>query len=66
MPALAKQKVAALKDRPVGAFAGQPSESEFEPQVQLPLMRLSARKLSTVSLAILSIPARPPSPCWSR
>jgi error-prone DNA polymerase len=34
-------EVSALKDRPIGAFEGQPSESELEPQIQLPLMRLS-------------------------
>jgi error-prone DNA polymerase len=34
-------EVSALKDRPIGAFEGQPSESAFEPQIQLPLMRLS-------------------------
>lgn len=34
-------EVMALKDRPIGAFEGQRSNSDFEPQIKLPFMRLS-------------------------
>jgi error-prone DNA polymerase len=34
-------EVMALKDRPIGAFQGQKSNSDFEPQIELPFMKLS-------------------------
>lgn len=34
-------EVMALKDRPIGAFEGQRSNSDFEPQIELPFMKLS-------------------------
>ncbi|NVM62168.1 DNA polymerase III alpha subunit [Mucilaginibacter sp. SG538B] len=54
-------EVAALKDRPVGAFEGQPSESEFEPQVQLPLMKTSEHVVQDYATTGLSIKGHPVS-----
>ncbi|WPU99200.1 error-prone DNA polymerase [Mucilaginibacter sp. cycad4] len=52
-------EVAALKDRPIGAFEGQPSESEFEPQVQLPLMKTSEHVVQDYATTGLSIKGHP-------
>jgi error-prone DNA polymerase len=48
-------EVSALKDRPVGVFEGQPSESDFEPQIQLPLMRLSEHVVQDYAATGLTI-----------
>lgn len=50
-------EVAALKDRPIGAFQGQASESEFEPQIKLPLMRLSEHVVHDYAATGMSIKA---------
>jgi error-prone DNA polymerase len=51
----------ALKDRPIGLFAGQASNSEFEPQLQLPFMQLSEHVLQDYATTGLSIKAHPMS-----
>jgi len=48
-------EVSALKDRPIGVFEGQPSESDFEPQIQLPLMRLSEHVVQDYAATGLTI-----------
>ena len=52
-------EVSALSDRPVEAFEGQPSESEYEPQVQLPLMRTSEHVIQDYATTGLSIKEHP-------
>jgi error-prone DNA polymerase len=49
----------ALKDRPIGLFAGQESNSAFEPQLQLPFMQLSEHVLQDYAYTSLSIKAHP-------
>ena len=49
----------ALKDRPIGLFAGQESNSAFEPQLQLPFMQLSEHVLQDYAYTGLSIKAHP-------
>ncbi|OKS88711.1 error-prone DNA polymerase [Mucilaginibacter polytrichastri] len=49
----------ALKDRPIGLFAGQASNSAYEPQLQLPLMQLSEHVLQDYATTGLSIKAHP-------
>lgn len=49
----------ALKDRPIGLFAGQASNSVFEPQLQLPFMQLSEHVLQDYAVTGLSIKAHP-------
>jgi len=49
----------ALKDRPIGLFAGQVSNSEFEPQLELPFMQLSEHVLQDYATTGLSIKAHP-------
>ena len=49
----------ALKDRPIGLFAGQASNSAFEPQLQLPFMQLSEHVLQDYATTGLSIKAHP-------
>jgi len=51
----------ALKDRPIGLFAGQASNSAFEPQLQLPFMQLSEHVLQDYAVTGLSIKAHPVS-----
>jgi error-prone DNA polymerase len=51
----------ALKDRPIGLFAGQASNSAFEPQLQLPFMQLSEHVLQDYATTGLSIKAHPMS-----
>jgi len=51
----------ALKDRPVGLFAGQKSNSEFEAQMQLPFMNPSEHVLHDYATTGLSIKAHPMS-----
>jgi len=54
-------EVSALKDRPIEAFEGQVSESEIEPQVQLPLMQLSEHVVQDYATTGLSIKGHPVS-----
>lgn len=49
----------ALKDRPIGLFAGQASNSEFETQMQLPFMNPSEHVLHDYATTGLSIKAHP-------
>jgi len=49
----------ALKDRPIGLFSGQASNSAFEPQLQLPFMQLSEHVLQDYATMGLSIKAHP-------
>ncbi|MEZ2334764.1 error-prone DNA polymerase [Mucilaginibacter sp. RCC_168] len=51
----------ALKDRPIGLFSGQASNSAFEPQLQLPFMQLSEHVLQDYATTGLSIKAHPMS-----
>jgi error-prone DNA polymerase len=54
-------EVSALADRPVGLFAGQPSESEFEDKVQLPHMHISEHVVEDYTSTSLSLKAHPVS-----
>ena len=54
-------EVAALHDRPIEAFEGQPSESLFEPEVQLPLLRQSEHVVQDYASTGLSIKGHPVS-----
>ena len=49
----------ALKDRPIGLFGGQASNSAFEAQLQLPFMQLSEHVLQDYATTGLSIKAHP-------
>jgi error-prone DNA polymerase len=49
----------ALKDRPIGLFAGQSSNSEFEAQLPLPFMNPSEHVLQDYASTGLSIKAHP-------
>lgn len=51
----------ALKDRPIGLFAGQASNSAYEPQLTLPFMQLSEHVLQDYATTGLSIKAHPMS-----
>jgi len=51
----------ALKDRPIGLFAGQASNSEFEAQLTLPFMNPSEHVLQDYASTGLSIKAHPMS-----
>jgi error-prone DNA polymerase len=51
----------ALKDRPIGLFAGQASNSQFEPQLTLPFMNASEHVLQDYASTGLSIKAHPMS-----
>lgn len=53
-------EVAALQERPVGIFTGQPMESAFE-KVQLPRMSLSEHVVHDYSAMALSVKAHPVS-----
>ena len=52
-------EIAALKDRPIGLFAGQLSESQLEPEVRLPLMRLSEHVVHDYAALSLSLKGHP-------
>ncbi len=52
-------EVSALNDRPIEAFQGQPSESEYEPQVQLPFMQTSEHVVHDYATTGLSIKGHP-------
>ena len=51
----------ALKDRPIGLFAGQASNSEFEAQLTLPFMNPSEHVLQDYATTGLSVKAHPMS-----
>jgi error-prone DNA polymerase len=54
-------QIAALGDRPVALFAGQPSESVKETQVELPFMAASQHVIEDYSATSLSLKAHPVS-----
>ncbi|WP_316835026.1 error-prone DNA polymerase [Pedobacter nutrimenti] len=54
-------EVSALNDRPVGLFDGQPSESDHEKPVSLPVMTASEHVLQDYSTTSLSLKAHPVS-----
>ncbi|TDX01886.1 error-prone DNA polymerase [Dinghuibacter silviterrae] len=54
-------EVSALKDRPMGLFQGQPSDSLFETGIKLPSMRLSEHVLQDYATTSLSLKAHPVS-----
>ncbi|WP_129715801.1 error-prone DNA polymerase [Pedobacter sp. SYP-B3415] len=54
-------EVAALHDRPVALFEGQPSESKTEQQIELPFMRTSEHVVQDYASTSLSLKAHPVS-----
>src|SRR5690606_8359736 len=54
-------EVAALQDRPIGLFEGQPSESTKEGQIELPLMTPSEHVVQDYASTSLSVKAHPVS-----
>ncbi|TKC08038.1 DNA polymerase III subunit alpha [Pedobacter polaris] len=54
-------EVSALKDRPIGVFEGQPSESYKEQQIQLPLMTKGEHVVQDYTSTALSLKAHPVS-----
>jgi len=54
-------EVSALKDRPVALFKGQPSESDKEQQIQLPLMSKGEHVVQDYASTALSLKAHPVS-----
>jgi len=54
-------EVSALKDRPIGVFEGQPSESDKEQQISLPLMSKSEHVVQDYASTALSLKAHPVS-----
>ncbi|GAA3917187.1 DNA polymerase III subunit alpha [Chitinophaga oryziterrae] len=54
-------EASSLSDRPLGLFTGQPSESTFEEQVQLPEMSASEHVLQDYASTTLSLKAHPVS-----
>ncbi|WP_231489745.1 error-prone DNA polymerase [Pedobacter sp. Leaf170] len=54
-------EISALKDRPIGAFKGQPSSSEKEQQIQLPLMSQGEHVVQDYTSTSLSLKAHPVS-----
>jgi error-prone DNA polymerase len=54
-------EVAALTDRPIGLFEGQPSQNEKEEKVELPKMTLSEHVIQDYSSTALSLKAHPVS-----
>ena len=54
-------EVSALKDRPIGVFEGQPSESDKEQQIQLPLMSEGEHVVQDYASTSLSLKAHPVS-----
>ena len=54
-------EVSALSDRPVGLFTGQPSESAFEQEIQLPKMTASEHVVEDYASTSLSLKAHPVS-----
>ncbi|WP_325591875.1 error-prone DNA polymerase [Puia sp.] len=54
-------EVSALKDHPIGVFAGQPSESEQEGNIPLPTMPLPEQVTADYAATALSLKAHPVS-----
>jgi error-prone DNA polymerase len=54
-------EVSALKDRPIGVFEGQPSESDREQQIVLPLMSKGEHVVQDYASTALSLKAHPVS-----
>jgi len=54
-------EVSALKDRPAALFEGQPSESDKEQQIQLPLMSEGEHVVQDYASTALSLKAHPVS-----
>lgn len=54
-------EASALSDRPVGLFSGQDSQSEYEPQVELPKMSASEHVVQDYASTSLSLKAHPVS-----
>ncbi|MCX2574149.1 error-prone DNA polymerase [Pedobacter sandarakinus] len=54
-------EVSALKDRPIALFEGQPSSSEKEPQIELPLMSKGEHVVQDYASTALSLKAHPVS-----
>ncbi|MDQ7947973.1 MAG: error-prone DNA polymerase, partial [Pedobacter sp.] len=54
-------EVSALKDRPIGVFEGQPSESDSEVQIALPLMSRGEHVVEDYASTALSLKAHPVS-----
>ncbi|RVT97327.1 DNA polymerase III subunit alpha [Mucilaginibacter limnophilus] len=52
-------EVAALHDRPVNLYEGQPSESTYEPEVELPKLQLSEHVVKDYATTGLSIKGHP-------
>jgi error-prone DNA polymerase len=52
-------QVSALHDRPVALYEGQPSESNYEPQVDLPLLRQSEHVVQDYATTGLSVKGHP-------
>ena len=54
-------EVAALNDRPIALFAGQPSESALEKQIELPFMTTAEHVVQDYATTALSLKAHPVS-----
>jgi len=54
-------EVSALSDNPIGMFEGQPSESKYEPQLELPLLTQAAHVVEDYATTGLSLKAHPVS-----
>jgi error-prone DNA polymerase len=54
-------EVSALKDRPIGVFEGQPSESDSESQIVLPLTSKGEHVVEDYASIVLSVKAHPVS-----
>ncbi|WP_432328015.1 OB-fold nucleic acid binding domain-containing protein [Mucilaginibacter sp. P25] len=52
-------EVSALHDRPIAIYEGQPSESNYEPQVDLPLLRQSEHVVQDYATTGLSVKGHP-------
>jgi error-prone DNA polymerase len=54
-------EVSALHDHPIALFAGQPSETTFETQIELPLMSMPEHVVQDYATTALSLKAHPVS-----
>ncbi|SFW26935.1 error-prone DNA polymerase [Chitinophaga sancti] len=54
-------EVSALHDHPIALFAGQPSETTFESQIELPLMSMPEHVVQDYATTALSLKAHPVS-----
>lgn len=52
-------EISALLDRPIGLFEGQPAESVLEPEILLPLMKLSEQVVHDYATLSLSLKGHP-------